>query len=60
MDIGQPKDFLTGMCMYLGYLRQNSPERLYSGEGTVGNVLVVSITDAMYCNWLHVLEEHAD
>ncbi|XP_065175097.1 mannose-1-phosphate guanyltransferase beta-like [Sycon ciliatum] len=40
MDIGQPKDFLTGMCMYLGSLRQLSPDRLYSGEGVVGNVLV--------------------
>ncbi|XP_071452161.1 mannose-1-phosphate guanyltransferase beta-A [Hetaerina americana] len=40
MDVGQPKDFLTGMCMYLGHLRQKEPSKLYSGEGVVGNVLV--------------------
>ncbi|XP_022902674.1 mannose-1-phosphate guanylyltransferase catalytic subunit beta [Onthophagus taurus] len=40
MDVGQPKDFLTGMCMYLKSLRQKCPERLYDGPGTVGNVLV--------------------
>ncbi|VDI72079.1 mannose-1-phosphate guanylyltransferase [Mytilus galloprovincialis] len=40
MDVGQPKDFLTGMCMYLTSLRQKSPEKLYTGEGVVGNVLV--------------------
>lgn len=40
MDVGQPKDFLKGMCLYLTSLRQKSPEQLYSGEGTVGNVLV--------------------
>lgn len=42
MDIGQPKDFLTGMCMYLQSLRVQHPERLHSGTGFVGNVLVVS------------------
>uniref|UniRef100_A0A8D0GA39 mannose-1-phosphate guanylyltransferase n=1 Tax=Sphenodon punctatus TaxID=8508 RepID=A0A8D0GA39_SPHPU len=40
MDIGQPKDFLTGMCMYLQSLRLKHPERLHSGAGFVGNVLV--------------------
>ncbi|XP_015513914.1 mannose-1-phosphate guanyltransferase beta [Neodiprion lecontei] len=40
MDVGQPKDFLTGMCMYLASLRQKSPGKLYSGPGIVGNVLV--------------------
>ncbi|XP_014376040.2 mannose-1-phosphate guanyltransferase beta [Alligator sinensis] len=40
MDIGQPKDFLTGMCMYLQSLRVQHPERLHSGPGFVGNVLV--------------------
>ncbi|XP_017776344.1 PREDICTED: mannose-1-phosphate guanyltransferase beta [Nicrophorus vespilloides] len=40
MDIGQPKDFLTGMCMYLKALRQREPERLYQGPGVLGNVLV--------------------
>nr|XP_009679063.1 PREDICTED: mannose-1-phosphate guanyltransferase beta [Struthio camelus australis] len=40
MDIGQPKDFLTGMCMYLQALRAQHPERLHSGPGIIGNVLV--------------------
>jgi mannose-1-phosphate guanylyltransferase len=41
MDIGQPKDFLTGMCLYLTALRQTRPELLYEGPaGHVGNVLV--------------------
>lgn len=43
MDIGQPKDFLTGMCLFLQSLRQKQPERLYSGPGIVGNVLVVRL-----------------
>ncbi|XP_075795720.1 mannose-1-phosphate guanylyltransferase catalytic subunit beta isoform X2 [Pelodiscus sinensis] len=40
MDIGQPKDFLTGMCMFLQSLRAQHPERLHTGPGFVGNVLV--------------------
>uniref|UniRef100_A0A3B3DWM0 mannose-1-phosphate guanylyltransferase n=1 Tax=Oryzias melastigma TaxID=30732 RepID=A0A3B3DWM0_ORYME len=40
MDIGQPKDFLTGMCMYLQSLRQHTPDRLHTGPGFLGNVLV--------------------
>uniref|UniRef100_A0A146L0B4 mannose-1-phosphate guanylyltransferase n=1 Tax=Lygus hesperus TaxID=30085 RepID=A0A146L0B4_LYGHE len=40
MDVGQPKDFLTGMCLYLGSLRQKSPNLLYNGPGVIGNVLV--------------------
>uniref|UniRef100_A0A671QLK9 GDP-mannose pyrophosphorylase B n=1 Tax=Sinocyclocheilus anshuiensis TaxID=1608454 RepID=A0A671QLK9_9TELE len=40
MDISQPKDFLTGMCMYLQLVRQQAPERLHTGPGFVGNVLV--------------------
>ena len=43
MDIGQPKDFLTGMCMYLTSLKQKTPEKLYKGSEIVGNVLVVSV-----------------
>ena len=43
MDIGQPKDFLTGMCLYLQSIRQNSKEylNLATGASFVGNVLVV-------------------
>ncbi|CAG9816861.1 unnamed protein product [Phaedon cochleariae] len=40
MDVGQPKDFLTGMCLYLKHLRTTDGERLYKGNGAVGNVLV--------------------
>lgn len=40
MDVGQPKDFLTGMCLYLNSLKQKSPQVLYQGHGVVGNVLV--------------------
>ncbi|CAO1410548.1 unnamed protein product [Diamesa tonsa] len=40
MDIGQPRDFLTGMCLYLNSLRQRDPAQLYDGPGVVGNALV--------------------
>ncbi|XP_067928133.1 mannose-1-phosphate guanyltransferase beta-A-like [Watersipora subatra] len=40
MDVGQPKDFLTGMCMFLNSLRSKSPHLLHSGPGIEGNVLV--------------------
>ncbi|KAJ8909559.1 hypothetical protein NQ315_015549 [Exocentrus adspersus] len=40
MDIGQPKDFLKGMCLYLQDLRINNPAKLTKDEGIVGNVLV--------------------
>jgi len=39
MDIGQPKDFLTGMCLYLQSLKQKGA-KMYTGAGAVGNVLV--------------------
>jgi len=48
MDVGQPKDFLTGMCMYLNDVRQKSPSSLYQGPGVVGNILVVSVVIAMF------------
>uniref|UniRef100_H2YVA2 mannose-1-phosphate guanylyltransferase n=1 Tax=Ciona savignyi TaxID=51511 RepID=H2YVA2_CIOSA len=40
MDIGQPKDFLKGMCMYLTSLRQKSADMLHKGPEIIGNVLV--------------------
>lgn len=40
MDVGQPKDFLTGMCLYLNSVRQHDPAKLYQGPGVVGNALV--------------------
>jgi len=41
MDVGQPKDFLTGMCLYLDFLK-TSPKSatLSKGPCIVGNVLV--------------------
>ena len=41
MDVGQPKDFLTGMCMYLTSVHQKSPHKLYTGTSIQGNVLLV-------------------
>jgi len=40
MDIGQPKDFLTGLGHYLKFVRRENPDKLASGEGIKGNVLV--------------------
>lgn len=40
MDVGQPKDFLTGMCLYLKHLRSKNSDKLYKGPGVVGNVIV--------------------
>nr|CAI5846880.1 unnamed protein product [Callosobruchus analis] len=40
MDIGQPKDFLTGMCLYLKHLRATDPGKLSEGPNIVGNVLL--------------------
>ena len=41
MDIGQPKDFITGVGLYLDHLRKECPGSLAVGENYVGNVLVV-------------------
>ena len=40
MDVGQPADFLTGMCLYLGSVKTKEPQSLATGVGIVGNVLV--------------------
>jgi mannose-1-phosphate guanylyltransferase len=43
MDVGQPKDFLTGTCLYLSHLAKKQPELLASpscGYVHKGNVLV--------------------
>ena len=42
MDVGQPKDFLTGMCLYLSSRREKAPQDLAKGDSIVGNVIVVS------------------
>lgn len=40
MDVGQPKDFLTGMCLYLTSVAQREPATLHRGPCIVGNVLI--------------------
>eukprot|EP00123_Amoebidium_parasiticum_P008992 comp19138_c0_seq1/m.21792 comp19138_c0_seq1/g.21792 ORF comp19138_c0_seq1/g.21792 comp19138_c0_seq1/m.21792 type:complete len:335 (-) comp19138_c0_seq1:202-1206(-) len=40
MDVGQPKDYLAGMCLYLTHLRETQPDMLAKGEGIVGDVLI--------------------
>ena len=45
MDVGQPKDFLSGTCLYLASLQKNQPKKLVSpSEDYVygGNVMVDS------------------
>jgi hypothetical protein len=39
MDVGQPADFLTGMCLYLGSLKQKNSSQLATGPCIVGNVI---------------------
>jgi mannose-1-phosphate guanylyltransferase len=40
MDVGQPKDFLTGTCLYLAHMHETSPNTLASGEGIHPPVLI--------------------
>ncbi|KAJ6901463.1 hypothetical protein NC651_019279 [Populus alba x Populus x berolinensis] len=40
MDIGQPRDYITGLRLYLDSLRKKSPSKLATGPHIVGNVLV--------------------
>lgn len=40
MDIGQPRDYLTGMCMHLASLRKRTPAALAAGPQYRGDVLV--------------------
>jgi mannose-1-phosphate guanylyltransferase len=40
MDIGQPRDYNTGLRLYLQSLKQHAPARLASGSSIIGNVLV--------------------
>jgi mannose-1-phosphate guanylyltransferase len=46
MDVGQPADFLTGMCLYLNWLRKADPSKLAAdlpnGSKVVGDILVDS------------------
>lgn len=40
MDVGQPADFLTGMCLYLTSLAGKQSDMLTTGPCIVGNVIV--------------------
>ncbi|KAK0398688.1 hypothetical protein QR680_002709 [Steinernema hermaphroditum] len=40
MDVGQPKDFLTGTRLYLRHIRENNKDMLASGDHIQGDVLV--------------------
>mmetsp|Transcript_45011 Transcript_45011/g.73348 ORF Transcript_45011/g.73348 Transcript_45011/m.73348 type:complete len:359 (+) Transcript_45011:169-1245(+) len=40
MDIGQPKDYLSGMVLYLASLASKSSDLLSKGPGIQGNVLI--------------------
>lgn len=40
MDVGQPKDYLTGLSLHLESLRYRKPEELASGEHILGNVII--------------------
>lgn len=41
MDIGQPKDYITGLCLYLNSLKSKKDASLTIGEGIVGPVVIV-------------------
>ncbi|ORZ37946.1 mannose-1-phosphate guanyltransferase [Catenaria anguillulae PL171] len=40
MDVGQPKDFLTGIGLYLNSVAKRDPEALATGTHIAGNVLI--------------------
>ncbi|KAF4349472.1 hypothetical protein F8388_010992 [Cannabis sativa] len=40
MDIGQPKDYITGLRLYLDSLQKKSSSKLVRGSHIIGNVLV--------------------
>jgi len=40
MDVGQPKDFLTGTILYLNSLRKRDSKALSDDDNVIGNVLI--------------------
>ncbi|KAH6561768.1 hypothetical protein BASA50_009065 [Batrachochytrium salamandrivorans] len=40
MDVGQPRDYLTGAGLYLASLNKKTPSSLTTGPGYIGNVLI--------------------
>ena len=41
MDVGQPKDYLLGMSLYLSAVHNAQPTDLHSGPGIIPPVMVV-------------------
>ena len=41
MDIGIPRDYLTGTELYLNHLSSNCPDMLAKGKNIMGNVIIV-------------------
>lgn len=44
MDIGQPKDFITGTSLYLDHLKKSAPDKLAEGAQFKSPVLIVRYT----------------
>eukprot|EP00249_Psilotum_nudum_P025372 c29778_g1_i1 orf=242-1327(+) len=40
MDIGQPRDYISGLRLYLDSLKKNNPQKLAAGQHVVGNVII--------------------
>jgi len=40
MDVGQPPDFLRGMCLYLANMKAKHPQQLTTGKGFISPVIV--------------------
>ncbi|KAL6783718.1 GMP1 [Auxenochlorella protothecoides x Auxenochlorella symbiontica] len=40
MDVGQPKDYLTGLGLHLACVRNRRPQELAAGEGVRGDVII--------------------
>lgn len=40
MDIGQPKDYLTGQKLYLEHLQKHNDESLSKGQNIIGEVMI--------------------
>ncbi len=59
MDIGQPKDFITGTSLYLGHIKQVKPDCLATGDNFKSPVLVVS-TIKFVCNSNSRIQEVSD
>lgn len=56
MDVGQPKDFLTGTTLYLNHVRHTHPEHLTApaDKRFTGNVLLHPTYALVH--WLHLVD----